>query len=292
MDSRLIKVSEISNRYGLRYEGEDRAINAVSNSKNCTPDSITWAKNCESLAIVSNGCVVCKASDWSLINPNVNVTYLIASTPRLQFAKIIFDYFNESVPDYFENHVSYFKERADLTIGENVFIGKHVNIGEGTIIHHNSIVYSGTVIGKNCELKNHCSIGTEGLGLEFDPETKLYFKFPQIGNVIIEDNVEIGPYSTIRRSALGETIIKKGTKLGSYCNIGHNTSIGENCLLTSNVIIAGSSHIKNNVYIGVSTNIRNGVTVGNNSTIGQGSVITKNIPDNEVWFGNPAKKIK
>ena len=165
-------------------------------------------------------------------------------------------------------------------------------MGEGCIIHDNVSIYPNTVIGKKCVIKSFASIGTEGLGQEFDSSINSYVKFPQVGGVQIGDDVEIGPYSTIRRSALGSTTVNHGTKIGSYCNIGHNCDIGKNCLLTSNVIIAGSSSIEDNVFMGIGALIRNKVKVSKNSTIGLGAVVVKNVPENETWVGNPAKKLK
>ena len=170
-------------------------------------------------------------------------------------------------------------------------ISKNSEIGEGTIIHHNTVIYSKTKIGRQCVINTNVSIGTEGLGLEFDKSKNCYVKIPQIGSVNIGDQVEIGPNSTIRRSAIGETKIGNGTKIGSMCNIGHNCVLGQNNLLTSNVILGGSSKVGNDVYFGISSTIRNRVKIGDSVVIGQGAVVVKDIPDGETWVDNPAKKI-
>jgi UDP-3-O-[3-hydroxymyristoyl] glucosamine N-acyltransferase len=130
------------------------------------------------------------------------------------------------------------------------------------------------------------------LSHDYDPETDLYFKLPQIGGVIVEDFVEIGPNSTVRRSALDNTIIGRGTRIGSLCNIGHNVIIGKNCTFISHVIAGGSSIFGENVFVGMGASVKNGLTIGSNSTIGQGAIVVKNVPEHETWVGNPAKKIK
>jgi len=141
-------------------------------------------------------------------------------------------------------------------------------------------------------IKTHVSLGTEGLGLELDKETDEFVKFPQLGGVILEDNVEIGPTSTVRRSALDDTIIMSGTKIGSLVNVGHNCIIGRNCILTCQIVTSGSSVIGNNVFMGVNSVVKNGVNIGNDVTIGQGAVVTKHVPDGKTFVGNPAEDIE
>lgn len=285
-------LSEISQFVSCETFTEDREITEITLSSFSHFHSLTWTKSKDNLEQVDNGVVICALKDYESISRLINVSYLPVENPRLTFAKVVNNLFNNLLPNNFTNFVSDFKNRIDLKIGENVFIGKNVQIGEGTEIHHNAVIYSNTKIGKNCIINTNVSIATEGLGLEFDESTNLYVKFPQIGSVEISDYVEIGPSSTIRRSALGTTRIGRGSKLGALCNIGHNCIIGENTLLTCNVILAGSSEIGNDVYLGIGATVRNTIKIGNKATIGQGAVVVKNVPENETWVGNPAKKIK
>jgi UDP-3-O-[3-hydroxymyristoyl] glucosamine N-acyltransferase len=285
-------LSQISQFVSCEFFSEDREINEITLSSLSHFHSLTWTKSKDNLEQVDNGVVICALKDYENISRQKNVTYIPVENPRLTFAKVVNHLFQKLLPDNFTNCVSDFKNRNDLKIGDNVFIGKNVQIGEGTQIHHNSVIYSNTTIGKNCVINANVSIGTEGLGLEFDVSTNLYVKFPQIGSVEISDYVEIGPSSTIRRSALGTTRIGRGSKLGALCNIGHNCIIGENTLLTCNVILAGSSVIGDDVYMGISSTLKNTVKIGNKATIGQGAVVVKNVPENETWVGNPAKRIK
>ena len=179
-----------------------------------------------------------------------------------------------------------------LKIAENVFIGKNVDIGDYTEIQNNVVIRQNVKIGKNCVIKDNTTIATEGLSHDYDEDLDLYYKLPQIGGVIIEDYVEIGPNSTVRRSALDNTLIGRGTKIGSLCNIGHNVVIGKNCTFISHAIAGGSSVFGDDVFVGMGSSIKNGINVGSNVLIGQGGVVVKNIPQNETWVGNPAKKIK
>jgi UDP-3-O-[3-hydroxymyristoyl] glucosamine N-acyltransferase len=110
-----------------------------------------------------------------------------------------------------------------------------------------------------------------------------------IGKVIIEDNVEIFPYTNVDRGTLSETKIGKETVVDRFCHIAHNSVIGRRTIITANVTLCGSCRVGNNCFIGVGSAIKDKVEVGDNSVIGIGSVVTKNVPPNEIWFGNPAK---
>jgi UDP-3-O-[3-hydroxymyristoyl] glucosamine N-acyltransferase len=142
---------------------------------------------------------------------------------------------------------------------------------------------SNVVIGKNVV------IGGEGFGYEFDDDVLV--KFPHYGGVIIESDVDIGNNTCIDRGALGNTIIMKGTKIDNLVHIAHNVEIGERCLVVANVGIGGSVKIGNDCYIGFGATIKNGVKIGNNVVVGMGAVVLRDIPDNEVWVGNPARNI-
>lgn len=270
----------------------NKPFHSVGSSKNQQDDQLMWVKNHTFLEQVKCGTVICHKSDYAQIQPIDSVTYLITTdAPRLVFTKILIKYFPYDENLDFINYADEHRLNKSIRIGENVFIGKNVTIGDHSRILHNVTIHANTEIGKHCFIQSNASIGTEGLGLEVDPETGVNIKFPQIGGVIIEDHVEVGPNSTIRRSALENTIIRRGTKIGSMCNIGHNCIVGENCIFTCNVIVSGSSIIGNNVFLGVGSSIKHSKNVGNDVTIGQGAVVVKNIPDNETWVGNPAKKL-
>jgi UDP-3-O-[3-hydroxymyristoyl] glucosamine N-acyltransferase len=282
----------IAQQFNLKIVGNtDVLIQTVGSIKIQQRDAILWAKDNDNLKKVNFGYVIV-SSFLEIPDFNFNVTYLITEEkPRLVFAKIINEFFAHELQEDFTNHVDYHRQNQNLKIGDNVFIGSDVEIGDGTILHPNVVIYSKTKIGKNCILRTHVSLGTEGLGLELDPETNKFIKFPQMGGVILEDNVEIGPTSTVRRSALDNTLIKQGTKIGSLVNIGHNCVIGENCILTCQIVTSGSSIIGDNVFMGVNSTVKNGINIGNNVTIGQGAVVTRNVADNFTFVGNPAENI-
>ena len=181
----------------------------------------------------------------------------------------------------------------NVTIGHNVkiypncFIGDNVIIGDNCIFYAGVKVYSETEIGNNCNFHSGCVIGSDGFG--FAPtEDGTFSKIPQIGNVIIEDNVEIGANSTIDRATLGTTFIRSGVKLDNHIQVAHNVEIGENTVIAAQTGIAGSTKIGNNCFIGGQVGIAGHIIIGNNVRIQAQSGVGKNINDDEVIQGSPS----
>ena len=181
----------------------------------------------------------------------------------------------------------------NVTIGNNVkiypncFIGDNVSIGDNCIFFAGVKIYSETEIGNNCNFHSGCVVGSDGFG--FAPtEEGTFSKIPQIGNVIIEDDVEIGANTTIDRATLGITLIRKGVKLDNHIQIAHNVEIGENTVIAAQTGIAGSTKIGSNCLIGGQVGIAGHLTIGNNVRVQAQSGIGKNIPDGEIIQGSPA----
>ena len=289
----MLKVHKIAELYNLKLYGDltDAEINNVNSLDNQKNDGLSWIKNQKSLEKVKKGFFI--VGDNLSITNKKNVVYLITNqSAKIIFSKIITELFSPRIDFYLKNCISEHLKNENIKISENVFIGKNVSIGDGTIIYPNVVIEANTVIGDNCIIKSHVSLGTEGLGLELDKTINQLVKFPQLGNVVLENNIDIGPNSTVRRATLDSTIIKSGSKIGSFVNIGHNSEIGKNCILTCNIVTGGSSKIGNNTFIGVNSVIKNGLNIGSNSIIGMGSVVTKELKSNIVAYGNPAKEIR
>jgi len=181
----------------------------------------------------------------------------------------------------------------NVTIGNNVkiypnsFIGDNVTIGDNCVFFAGVRIYSETIIGSNCTVHSGTIVGSDGFG--FAPQEDGSFKkVPQIGNVIIEDDVEIGSCSTIDRATLGSTIIKKGVKLDNHIQVAHNVEIGENTVIAAQTGIAGSTKIGKNCMIGGQVGIVGHITIGNNVKIQAQSGIGKSLADGEVVQGSPA----
>ena len=194
---------------------------------------------------------------------------------------------------------------ADLYLGSFSYIGKNVVLGNNVKIYPNSFVgdnavigdnvtifaggkiYSETVIGNNCTIHSGAIIGSDGFG--FAPNADgTYKKIPQIGNVVIEDDVEIGACTTIDRATMGSTIIRKGVKLDNQIQIAHNVEIGENTVIAAQTGIAGSTKIGKNGMIGGQVGFAGHITVGDNVGIKAKSGITKNVKEGQIMQGSLA----
>lgn len=181
----------------------------------------------------------------------------------------------------------------NVTIGNNVkiypnsFIGDNVIIGDNCLFFAGVRIYSESEIGNNCTIHSGTIIGSDGFG--FAPkEDGTYDKVPQIGNVIIEDNVEVGSCSTIDRATLGSTIIRKGVKLDNQIQVAHNVEIGENTVIAAQTGIAGSTKIGKNCLIGGQVGIAGHLIIGDSVRIQAQSGIGKNLKEGETVQGSPA----
>lgn len=181
----------------------------------------------------------------------------------------------------------------NVKLGDNVKIYPSAYVGDNVTISDNSIVFSGgkiyseCIIGKNCVINSGAIIGADGFG--FAPNEKgEYSKVPQIGNVILEDFVDVGAGTTIDRATLGSTVIRRGVKLDNQIQIAHNVEIGKNTVIAAQTGVAGSTKIGENCQIGGQVGIVGHITIGNNVKIQAQSGIGRHVKDNEVLQGSPA----
>ncbi len=174
-----------------------------------------------------------------------------------------------------------------VKIYPNVYIGDNVKIGDDVVIFAGAKIYSETVIGNGCTIHSGAIIGADGFG--FSPDEKgEYNKVPQTGNVILEDNIDVGAGTTIDRATLGSTILRRGVKLDNQIQIAHNVEIGEHTVIAAQTGIAGSTKIGKHCMIGGQVGIVGHITIGDYVKIQAQSGISRNIKDNEVLQGSPA----
>lgn len=184
----------------------------------------------------------------------------------------------------------------DCQLGKNVSIGAYAIIGaciigDHTVIHEHVKIFDPVTIGSHCVVREFCSIGGAGFGY-LKNEENVNEHIPHIGSVVIGNHVEIFPYSNVDRGTLGETRIADNTVIDHYVHIGHNTSTGKNNIIAAGCVLAGGSKIADNCFIGVHTVLKEKCSIGSHVITGMGSVVVKNIPDGEIWAGNPAKFLK
>jgi len=196
----------------------------------------------------------------------------------------------------------------NVWIGPNVCIEDNVSIGNGTIIEANSAIKKNSLIGNSCRIYPNVTIyegvviknnvilhggvvvGADGFG--YVKESGKIYKFPQLGKVIIEDNVEVGANTCVDRGSLNDTIIGANSKIDNLCQIAHNVKIGKNSLIAAQVGISGSTVIGDNAIIGGQVGIADNLKIGENVTIGAQSGIIGHVSDGEVIWGYPGRPIR
>lgn len=181
----------------------------------------------------------------------------------------------------------------NVTLGDNVKVYPHAYIGDNTTIGNNVTIFSGakiyseTVIGNNCIVNSGAIIGADGFGFAPDDQGE-FQKVPQIGNVVIEDNVDIGAAATIDRATLGSTIIRKGVKIDNQVQIAHNVEVGSHTVIAAQTGVAGSTKIGKYCMFGGQVGIAGHLTLGNNIKVQAQAGIGHRVKDGERLYGSPA----
>ena len=175
----------------------------------------------------------------------------------------------------------------NVVIYPNVYLGDNVKIGSNTVLHPGVSIYFGCKIGENCIIHAGTVVGSDGFG--FAPNSEGVFqKIPQIGNVIIENNVEIGSNCAIDRATMGSTFIREGVKIDNLCQIAHNVDIGENSALAALVAVAGSAKIGKRVMIGGQAAINGHLSIADDTKIVGQSGVVKTVKEAVTLMGTPA----
>ena len=181
----------------------------------------------------------------------------------------------------------------DVVIGDNTQIYPHTYVGKNASVGEGSLIYSGVNIYHDCQIGNHVTlhsgvvIGADGFG--FAPTPEGYNKIPQIGNVIIEDNVEIGANTCVDRATMGSTIVHKGVKLDNLIQIAHNVEVGESTVMAAQVGVAGSTKIGKYNMVGGQVGFAGHITVGDKNGIGAQTGVDNSIGSNGKWLGSPVQ---
>nr|WP_320048175.1 UDP-3-O-(3-hydroxymyristoyl)glucosamine N-acyltransferase [uncultured Desulfuromonas sp.] len=237
-----------------------------------------------------------------------DIAYLVCKNPYLAFAKVL-THLNVKRPEPLGvlpgAHVADSAVLGQgITIYPGVFIGEHVEIGDGAILYPNVVVYDNVKIGQDCLIHAGCIIregsqignrvilqpnaviGSDGFG--FAPDGEAYYKIPQVGIVVLEDDVEIGAATCIDRAAMGVTRIGHGTKLDNMVQIAHNVTVGPHTVMAAQAGVAGSAKVGRHCTFGGQSAIAGHIEVGDNLTLGGRGGVTGNIEGNQVVSGVPA----
>jgi UDP-3-O-[3-hydroxymyristoyl] glucosamine N-acyltransferase len=288
----------------------DAQVSTVSKIEEGTPGSLSFLANPKYTEYIytTQASAVIVSKDFEP-QQSLSTTLIRVDDAYQSFAKLL-EYYNKLNKDKKgREEQSYVSPSAK--IGNNTYIGAFVYVGENAVIGDNTKLYPGTYIGDDvkvgtnttiyqgvkiyhgCVIGNDCTlhagvvIGGDGFGFAPNAENN-YSKVPQIGNVVIEDNVEIGANTTIDRATLGSTLIRKGVKLDNLIQIAHNVEIGENTVIAAQTGVAGSTKIGKNCMIGGQVGIIGHITIGDKVMIAAQSGIGGNLKDGEIVQGSPA----
>ena len=259
----------------------------------------------------SEASVILTAPQWYSEKPGT--VFLLHPQPRKAFQKILDTYFQKSLKLDGIDASAFIDPTAKLgvavAVGRNVVIGKNVVVGDGSKIYHNTVIDDEVTIGINCSVYQNVSIrensvignrvviqagaviGADGFGFEPDEEGK-YSKIAQVGNVVLEDDVEIGANTTVDRAALGSTLVKRGAKLDNLVMIAHNVEIGEHTAIAAQAGISGSTKVGRRCMIGGQVGMVGHIKIGDDVMIGAQAGINSDIMKPGLYSGTPARLTK
>ncbi len=301
-------IAEIAARLQGEVVGDaSLSITGFARADLARPGDLTFAENEKYFARALES-----AAAAVLVGPGLTSstkTLIRVANPRLAFAQVLPFFFPE--PTWSPGVHPTAQISASARVDPTAHVGPHVVIGERAVVGPRCVLEGSNHIGDDCVLGEDCRlfprvtlyprcqlgarvrlhagvvIGSDGFGYVFDGRQHL--KVLQIGNVIIQDDVEIGANSTVDRGALGPTVIGRGTKIDNLVQIAHNVVIGEHCILVSQVGISGSTTLGDYVTLAGQVGLVGHLKIGDRVTIGGKSGVMHNIPAGESWFGYPAQ---
>ncbi len=295
-----MKLSKIVEILDLKYSGSDFDIESFSLLEDADEKNIVFFDDVKLIEKLKNtkAKVILTTQKFTDKVPKNSIS-LVCDNPHLAFA-ILSRYFAQDSFDFDSkaNIDKSVKIGANVQIGSNttiqegvviypnVTIGQNVKIGKNCTIYPSVVIYAKTLIGSNCVLQAGSIIGSDGFGYA---HTKLgeHIKIYHNGNVVLEDNVEIGANSTIDRAPLGSTIIKRGTKIDNLVQIGHNCELGEHCIIVSQAGLSGSTKLGRNVIMGGQSATAGHLSIGDFAIVAARGGVTKTLEGGKTYGGFP-----
>jgi UDP-3-O-[3-hydroxymyristoyl] glucosamine N-acyltransferase len=312
-----MKLHDLAAQLGCSVVGNDAVnVSGLSSLQSARPDALVFVEDPSDFENAASSAAAAVIAGNFAATHQTTKPVLIASQPRLAFARAA--KLLQRTPSHAGTHPSAIVASSaqignDVNIGaraiicDKVKIGDHTTIGPGCVIgdaveigshcrlDSNVTIYAGTSLGDRVIAQAGAVLGSEGFGYVRDEKTGHYEQFPQVGKLVIEDDVEIGANSTIDRGALDETRIRRGTKIDNLVHIGHNVQIGEDVVIAAQTGLSGSAVVEDNVIIGGQVGIADHVRIENGAILGaQSGIPTKKVIRGKgvVFWGTPARPIK
>ena len=299
-------IKELAEYLGGVTKGDEACrVNGLATLETAGPDKVTFLANpkyASKVAETRAGAVLMAPG-----GENYGRNVIEVADPYLSFAKLLTLFYVHPDPPkgvlpeaYIGNNVSLGDDvtiHPGAIVGDNVIIGDRcvvnsgavlyggVLIGDDTVIHANAVIRERCRVGNRCVIQPGAVIGSDGFG--YAPDGSSWYRIPQIGIVVLEDDVEIGANSTIDRAAVEITLIKRGTKVDNLVQIAHNCQIGEDCMIVSQVGISGSTRIGNHVTLAGQVGVAGHLTIGDNVMVGAQSGVPGSLPANGGYSGSP-----
>ncbi|QOX80632.1 UDP-3-O-(3-hydroxymyristoyl)glucosamine N-acyltransferase [Trichlorobacter lovleyi] len=300
-------LQELADHLGGTVRGDGTIkINGLAPLEGATPDKITFLANPKYAAKVAETRAggVLMAPGGESYGRNV----IELANPYLGFAKLLKLFYTQPHPALGVLPEAVIGTNVVLGEGISIYpgavVGNNVSIGDRVVIYPGAVIYDGVVIGdecvihanavvrercrlgKRCKLQPGAVVGSDGFG--YAPDGPSYYPIPQIGIVVLEDDVEIGANAAVDRAALEVTLIRRGTKLDNLVQVAHNCQIGEDCMIVSQVGIAGSSKIGNHVTLAGQVGVVGHVSIGDNVIVGAQAGVPGSLEGNAYYSGSPA----
>ena len=301
---KIVKIEDIVTFLGtdvIKICGEyhNRVIDNIPNLERVNENSLDWinpskaAKQQIAEQSTAKVLLVDSSLEYSESLKEREKVLIMVNNPKLSLMKVIGEFFREKFSPGIDTTAIVHPEAKigkNVYIGPLCYIGKCI-IGDNNVIHSGVHIYDRTIIGNNNEIHSGAVICVDGLGCVRQSDGNLV-EFPQIGGVIIGDNCYIGANTHIASGSLSDTIIENGCKINGMTFIGSNDILHENVWITGSTMLAGSVEVGRNTNIFSRVVVRDWCNIGEGAVIGMGAVVTKNVPDGEIWVGNPAKKLE
>jgi UDP-3-O-[3-hydroxymyristoyl] glucosamine N-acyltransferase len=285
-----LTLAELAKTIGAELKGDGHLnISGAATLEDASPEHVSFLSNpkYEKLLETTRAGAVIVAVGTQRDHLNL----LHTKDPYFSFAKAVIALHGHRVHPFAGVHPKAYVEPT-AEIGERTiiypgaYVGARVRIGKDCVVYPNAVIYEGCVLGDRVMIHAGASIGHDGYG--YATSQGVHHKIPQIGNVVIEDDVEVGANAAIQRAAMGSTVIGTGTKIDSLVSVGHGTRIGAHGLLVSQVGIAGSTTLGHHVTLGGQVGVAGHLKIGNNVVAAAQAGITNDVADQEALMGSPA----
>lgn len=301
------KIAEIVN--GSVEGDKNIEVDTVAKIEDATPSSLCFLSNKKYTHHLKNTSAGIVLVDDSIKNLPEHITFIRCSHPYVAFCQILIQYFDYKDPNSGIHPTAIIEPSAEIGknchIGSHAYIGNHVVIGDNSKVFANSCIYEDSIIGQNTSIRSNVSIyyntsigdnciihsgaviGSDGFGHAPLPDGT-YIKIPQIGNVIIHDNVEIGSNTSVDRANMGSTVIGKGCRIDNLVQIAHGVEIGENTVIAGQAAIAGSTKIGANCVLAGQVGIGGHLTIADNTQFGGQAGVNKDVKQpGGIYTGTP-----